>query len=182
MWAFPGKQLLFMGSELADEREWSEQRGLDWTLRRDPAHAGVARLVRDLNLAYRDADALWTQDTTPEGFGWILGDDAGHNTFAFERRGADGSILVCVANFASVPHEAYRVGLPQGGAWREVINTDAAAYGGSGVGNLGTVTADDVVWHGRPASAALRIPPLGALWLRPESSSATQQGEGGPRR
>jgi 1,4-alpha-glucan branching enzyme len=174
MWAFPGKQLLFMGSELADEREWSEQRGLDWTLRRDPAHAGVARLVRDLNLAYRDADALWTQDTTPEGFGWILGDDAGHNTFAFERRGADGSVLVCVANFAAVPHEAYRVGLPRGGTWREVINTDAAAYGGSGVGNLGTLTADDVVWHGRPASAALRIPPLGALWLRPTGDTPSR--------
>jgi 1,4-alpha-glucan branching enzyme len=167
MWAHPGKQLLFMGCELADEREWSEERGLDWALERDPAHAGVTRLVRDLNRVYCQDGALWTQDTTPHGFAWIVPDDATRNTFAFERIGADGSRLVCVANFAAIPHEGYRLGLPLGGTWHEIINTDADCYGGSGVGNLGTIRADDVAAHGHAASASLRIPPLGALWLRP---------------
>jgi 1,4-alpha-glucan branching enzyme len=156
-----------MGTELADGREWSEQRGLDWDLRRDPAHAGVARLVGDLNRAYRSNPALWSQDTTPDGFRWIVGDDSYHNTFAFERTATDGSVLVCVVNFAAVPQENYRIGMPCGGTWREVLNTDADTYGGSGVGNLGTVHTEEVPWHGRPASAALRVPPLGALWLRP---------------
>jgi 1,4-alpha-glucan branching enzyme len=167
MWSFPGKQLLFMGIELADEEEWSEQRGLNWGLLDDPAHRGVSDLVRDLNTAYRGDPALWSQDTTPDGFDWIVGDDAANNTFAFQRRSADGSVLVCVANFAAIPHENYRIGLPRGGTWKEIINTDAEHYGGSGVGNLGTVHADDFGAHGLPASATLTVPPLGALWLRP---------------
>ena len=167
MWSFPGKQLLFMGSELADGREWSEQRGLDWSMLDDPAHAGVAQLVADLNAAYRLESALWSQDTTPEGFSWIVGDDNQRNVFAFERIGAGGERLVCVTNFSAVPHEDYRIGLPKAGRWREIINTDSAAYGGSGVGNLGSVEAAPIPWHGREASATLRIPPLGAVWLRP---------------
>jgi 1,4-alpha-glucan branching enzyme len=168
MWAHPGKQLLFMGCELGDPREWSERRGLDWDLLADPDRAGVRRLVRDLNRVYRADSALWSQDTRPAGFGWIIGDDAAHNTFAFQRMGVDGSVLVCVVNFAAVPHEGYRVGLPRAGPWREVINTDAAVYGGSDVGNLGVVHAAAPGWHGLPASAVLRLPPLGALWLRPD--------------
>jgi len=167
MWAHPGKQLLFMGCELADDREWSEVRGLDWGLLEDPARDGVRRLVIDLNRAYRQTSALWSLDTSPDGFRWITCDDAQRNTIAFLRIGADGSQLVCVANFSAVPHEGYRVGLPSAGAWSEVINTDADCYGGSGVGNLGTVYAQDVSWHGLPASATLRVPPLGVLWLRP---------------
>ncbi|MEV4756646.1 1,4-alpha-glucan branching protein GlgB [Micromonospora sp. NPDC049559] len=167
MWAHPGKQLLFMGCELGDEHEWSADRGLDWRLLDDPARAGLQRLVRDLNTVYRDVPALWSQDTVPNGFRWIVGDDRDNNTVAFVRIAADGSTLVCVANFAAVPHDDYRVGLPSGGTWREVLNTDADLYGGSGVGNLGQVTAEDVPWHGMPASAALRVPPLGVLWLRP---------------
>jgi 1,4-alpha-glucan branching enzyme len=167
MFSFPGKQLLFMGIELADEEEWSEQRGLNWGLLDDPAHRGVSDLVRDLNTAYRGDPALWSQDTTPDGFDWIVGDDAANNTFAFQRRSADGSVLVCVANFAAIPHENYRLGLPRGGTWKEIINTDAEHYGGSGVGNLGAVYADDFGAHGLPASATLTVPPLGALWLRP---------------
>jgi 1,4-alpha-glucan branching enzyme len=168
MWSFPGKQLLFMGCELADDQEWSEQRGLDWGLRDDPAHAGVSRLVADLNRAYRETPALWSQDTDPAGFRWIIADDAQDNTFAFARTGADGSILICLVNFAAVPHDNFRVGLPQAGTWREVVNTDAEIYGGSNVGNLGSVHAEDVGAHGLPASAVLRLPPLGALWLRPQ--------------
>ncbi len=169
MWAHPGKQLLFMGCELADEREWSEEHGLDWGLLGDPAHAGVQRLVRDLNAGYRAHPALWSQDTSPAGFHWINADDAPHNTFAFARTGTDGGLVVCVVNFAGVPHEGYRLGLPHAGAWQEILNTDAEVYGGSGVGNLGTVHGEDVPWQGQPASAVVRVPPLGALWLRPQA-------------
>jgi 1,4-alpha-glucan branching enzyme len=167
MWAFPGKQLLFMGAELGDEHEWSEERGLDWGLRYDPMHAGMTDLVRDLNLVYRDESPLWMQDTAPEGFGWLVADDAGNNVFAFQRIAPDGTRLVCVANFAAVPHEGYRLGVPTAGAWDEVINTDAEGYGGSGVGNLGRVVAEDRPSHGQPASLTVRVPPLGAIWLRP---------------
>ena len=166
MWAHPGKQLLFMGCELADDREWSEERGLDWYLVHDPARAGVQRLVADLNAVYRKTPALWAQDTEPAGFRWIAGDDVANNTVSFIRIAPDGATLVCVANFSAQPLEGYRVGLPAGGTWTEVINTDAHHYGGSGVGNLGAVHAEDVPWHGMMASAMLRVPPLGVLWLR----------------
>lgn len=166
MWAHPGKQLLFMGCELADDREWSEERGLDWYLVHDPARAGVQRLVGDLNRVYRATPALWAQDTEPAGFRWIAGDDVANNTVSFIRIAPDGATLVCVANFSALPLEGYRVGLPAGGTWTELLNTDAHHYGGSGVGNLGAVHAEDVPWHGMPASAALRVPPLGVLWLR----------------
>jgi 1,4-alpha-glucan branching enzyme len=167
MWAHPGKQLLFMGCELGDEREWSETRGLDWGLLDDPARAGIQHLVRDLNRTYRSQAALWSRDVTSDGFSWIVADDAAGNTVVFSRTGTDGSALVCVVNFAAVPHEGYRIGLPTPGPWRELINTDAEHYGGSGVGNLGTVVAEAVPRHGQPASATLRVPPLGALWLLP---------------
>ena len=169
MWAFPGKQLVFMGSELGDDREWNEGTGLPWWLLDDPAHAGVQRALRDLNTIYRDSPALWTQDTTPSGFRWIDPDDAPRNTFSFLRYGSGGETLACVVNFAAIPHEGYRLGLPAAGRWREVINTDAELYGGSGVGNMGIVEATDRhPAHGLPASALLRVPPLGALWLVPE--------------
>ncbi|MET8267756.1 1,4-alpha-glucan branching protein GlgB [Micromonospora arida] len=166
MWAHPGKQLLFMGSEMADDREWSEERGLDWYLLHDPARAGVQRLVGDLNRVYRDTPALWAQDTEPAGFRWIAGDDVANNTVSFVRIAPDGSTLVCVANFSASPLHDYRIGLPAGGTWQEVLNTDAHHYGGSGVGNLGEVRAENVPWHGMVASAALQVPPLGAVWLR----------------
>ncbi|SCL32675.1 1,4-alpha-glucan branching enzyme [Micromonospora nigra] len=167
MWAHPGKQLLFMGCELADDREWSEERGLDWHLLHDPARAGVQRLVGDLNRVYRDTPALWAQDTTPAGFRWLAGDDVANNAISFVRIAPDGATLVCVVNFSARPLDDYRIGLPAGGAWAEVLNTDAHHYGGSGVGNLGGVHAESVPWHGLPASVALQVPPLGALWLRP---------------
>ena len=167
MWAHPGKQLLFMGCELGGEQEWSEEWGLDWGVLGDPARAGIQRLVRDLNAAYRAHPALWTRDVSPDGFRWINADDAANNTFAFLRVGDDGSLVACVANFAGVPHEGYRLGLPRTGRWQEIVNTDADHYGGSGVGNLGEVHAEDVPWQGQPASAVVRVPPLGVLWLRP---------------
>jgi 1,4-alpha-glucan branching enzyme len=152
---------------LADGQEWSEQRGLNWGLLQDPDHAGMARLVADLNEAYRGEPALWSRDNSPDGFRWTVGDDQHHNLFVYERIGTAGQILVCVVNFAAVAHDGYRIGLPQPGRWNELINTDADTYGGSGVGNLGSFVAEQVAWHGRPASASIRIPPLGALWLRP---------------
>jgi 1,4-alpha-glucan branching enzyme len=170
MWAHPGKQLLFMGSEFAQEAEWSESRSLDWWLLDQPVHAGLLELVRDLNAVYRETPALWDRDSQPAGFEWIDANDTVHNVLSFIRKDAKGNPLVCVVNFAGTPHEGYRVGLPTTGGWEESLNTDAERYGGSGVGNLGRVEAEDVEWHGRPASAVLRVPPLGALWLRPASS------------
>ncbi|MGH3322355.1 MAG: 1,4-alpha-glucan branching protein GlgB [Streptosporangiaceae bacterium] len=167
MWAHPGKQLLFMGGELAQEREWSEERSLDWELLDDGGHRGVQDLVRDLNRCYRRTAALWARDSDPSGFAWIDADDAAGNMLSFLRWGPDGSAIACVVNFAGMPHEGYRVGLPYAGTWQEVLNTDAEAYGGSGVGNLGAVRAESVSWHGQPASVILRVPPLGALWLSP---------------
>jgi 1,4-alpha-glucan branching enzyme len=177
MWAHPGKQLLFMGGEFGQGDEWSEQVGLEWHLLQYPSHAGVQQLVRDLNSAYLTHPALWQQDSDPAGFEWIDANDRSGNVLSFLRYGADGTALACVCNFAATPHYDYRLGLPSGGPWTELINTDAEAYGGSGVGNLGTVAATtDAPWHGRPASAALTIPPLAVLWLAPEDPAEIADG------
>jgi 1,4-alpha-glucan branching enzyme len=170
MWAHPGKQLLFMGIELGQEAEWSESRSLDWWLEETPWHAGLQQLVRDLNRRYREQPALWQRDFEPSGFEWIDANDASNNTFSFLRWDAERRRpVVCIVNFSGVPDEGHRVGLPSAGVWRELLNTDAEQYGGSGVGNLGSVTAEEIPWHGRPASAQLRVPPLGAVWLVPEA-------------
>jgi 1,4-alpha-glucan branching enzyme len=181
-WAHPGKQLLFMGSEFGQDAEWSEQVGLDWEALDPQArggdaefHRGVQRLVIDLNQVYRESPALWSQDFRPLGFNWIDAGDSGGNVLSFLRfadegaTGAGARTVACVANFSGGPHHDYRIGLPAAGRWREVINTDAAGYGGSGVGNLGAVEAVSEPWHGQPASASFTLPPLGVLWLAPES-------------
>ena len=166
MWAHPGKQLLFMGQELGQVREWSEERSLDWELLDDPLHAGVARLVADLNAVYRDHPALWAADTDPAGFSWIDANDSAGNVFSFVRQGPPGTPeLACVANFAGIVHDRYRIGLPKAGRWREVLNTDADLYGGDGAGNYGSVFAASVSTHGRPASAEMTLPASGVLWL-----------------
>ena len=134
-------------------------------------HSGVQRLVRDLNAVYRESPALWTQDYVPDGFGWIDSNDAHGNVLSFLRFGDQEHgvpVLACIANFSAMPHENYRVGLPLAGRWREVLNTDATGYGGSGMGNLGVVQAIPKPWHGRPASASIVLPPLSVLWLTPE--------------
>jgi 1,4-alpha-glucan branching enzyme len=176
MWAHPGKQLLFMGQEFGQAREWSEQRSLDWESLADPLHGGIKTMVGDMNRAYRAHPALWTRDVSPEGFSWIDANDTAGNVFSFLRHGVDAdgkpTVLACVANFSGSAREDYRVGLPFAGRWREVLNTDAEAYGGSGVGNLGAVEAEQHVWHGRPASARLRLPPSGVLWLARSPSRA----------
>jgi len=166
MWAHPGKQLLFMGQEFGQGGEWAESRSLDWWLLDSPEHRGILRLVSDLNRVYRETPALWQLDTSPAGFHWIDANDAAGNVYSFLRFAADGSAIACVANFAAVPHEGYRIGLPFAGRWDEVINTDAEVYFGSGVGNFGHVQALSEGWHAQPASATVRVPPLGAVWLR----------------
>ncbi|MCS5505886.1 1,4-alpha-glucan branching protein GlgB [Curtobacterium flaccumfaciens] len=164
MWAHPGKQLLFMGQEFAQPSEWSEAKGLDWWLLDQPGHRGVQDLVAELNRVYKDSPALWTHDSTADGFEWLEGGDAPHSTLGFLRKDGDDRVAVFV-NFSGVPVER-RFGLPTAGEWHEVLNTDAAEYGGSGVGNLGVVNAEDTPWAGRPASAHLVVPPLGAVWLK----------------
>jgi 1,4-alpha-glucan branching enzyme len=171
MWAHPGKQLLFMGSEFGQGTEWSETNGLDWWMLQYDQHAGVQRLMRDVNSTYRSLPALWSQDAVPEGFAWIDSNDAHGNVVSFLRFGSQEHgvpVLACVANFSAMPHSDYRVGLPLAGRWREALNTDAADYGGSGLGNLGTVHAIPKPWHGRPASASIVLPPLSVIWLTPE--------------
>ncbi|MEV6255949.1 1,4-alpha-glucan branching protein GlgB [Nocardia sp. NPDC051929] len=167
MWAHPGKQLLFMGQDFGQFREWSHDRGLDWHERDNPLHQGITTLVRDLNAVYRAHPALWSQDTTPGGYAWIEADDRANNVLAFLRYGSDGSVVACVYNFSGSAHDAYRIGLPHAGSWLEILNSDAADYGGSGLGNLGEVTASAEPWHDRPASATVTLAPHGAVWLRP---------------
>jgi 1,4-alpha-glucan branching enzyme len=169
MWAHPGKKLLFMGGELGQEGEWNHNVSLEWHLLDRPEHAGVQRLVRDLNAVYRAEPALYEVDFEPQGFRWLDANDVQRNVVAFLRVDADGDRAVaCLANLSPVPREQYRVGLPHGGRWREVINTDSELYGGSNVGNLGGVDAEHTPWQGQPYSAELTLPPLGVLWLAPE--------------
>jgi 1,4-alpha-glucan branching enzyme len=170
MWAHPGKKLLFMGGELAQEREWNDATSLDWHLLEHAGHAGIQSLVRDLNRIYRSEPALHEIDFEPAGFEWIEPNDADRNVLAFTRRPkGDGRPVVCVCNLSPVPREAYRLGLPRGGRWRELLNTDSTFYGGSDVGNLGAIVANGPAWHERPQSAELRLPPLGVVWLVPEA-------------
>jgi 1,4-alpha-glucan branching enzyme len=166
MWAHPGKQLLFMGTEFGQPSEWSEERGLDWWILDQPVHAGLHRLVTKLNAVYTAEPALWLRDNEPGGFEWLDAGDAEHNTVSFLRWDADGNAIAVILNFSGAPVGPRRVGLPFAGTWDEVVNTDAVEYGGSGVGNLGAVTATDLPWDGRPASAELTLPPLAGLWLK----------------
>ncbi|WP_433477725.1 1,4-alpha-glucan branching protein GlgB [Spirillospora sp. CA-142024] len=177
MWSHPGKQLLFMGQEFGQGAEWAEERPLDWWLLDNAAegahHVGLQKLVRELNRTYQAESALWTRDSDHEGFRWIDGNDAGGNTLSYLRygtpqAGGEPPVVACVINFAGSPHEDYRLGLPRAGGWRELVNTDAYEYGGSGVGNLGRVEATAEPCHGLPASTVMRVPPLGAVWLVPE--------------
>ncbi|GAA3869258.1 1,4-alpha-glucan branching protein GlgB [Leifsonia kafniensis] len=166
MWAHPGKQLLFMGQEFGQRSEWSEQRGLDWWMLDQPDHRGLFTLVGQLNRSYRENRALWALDNDAAGFEWLDGGAAADNVVSFLRWDDQGNPIACLFNFSGAPHTDYRVGLPFAGVWSEILNTDAAEYGGSGVGNLGQVEAVTESWAGRPASATLTLPPLGGLWLR----------------
>ncbi|WP_062386318.1 1,4-alpha-glucan branching protein GlgB [Demequina iriomotensis] len=166
-WTHPGKQLLFMGCEFGQYAEWSEGRSLDWWHLEDRLHEGVRRMVADLNGLYKGAPELFERDSDAGGFRWIDADDSRRNTLAYLRLDDAGNPLAVVVNFAGVPHERYALPLPLAGGWDEVFNTDAEAYGGSGVGNLGHVEAHARTMHGFPAVAEIRVPPLGAVVLRP---------------
>ncbi|MCL1900027.1 MAG: 1,4-alpha-glucan branching protein GlgB, partial [Promicromonosporaceae bacterium] len=170
MWTHPGKQLLFMGSEFGQDAEWNESVGLDWWLLDYAPHQQLQALVRDLNRLYKATPQLWERDFTPDGFEWLDANDADRNTLAYLRKDAAGNPIAVVVNFAGNPHEGYRLPLPFGGVWKEVLNTDAADYGGSGVGNFGQVTAEPAPHYGRSHSASVRVPPLGAIVLVPEGS------------
>jgi 1,4-alpha-glucan branching enzyme len=172
MWAHPGKKLLFMGSEFAQEAEWSHERSLDWHLLENREHAAMQSLVRDLNRAYRAEPALWEQDFTPEGFSWLEPNDAENSVIAFARATKKGErILVFVANLTPVPRTNYRLGLPRPGRWRELVNSDAGLYGGSDMGNLGGIDAEPLGSGGQPFSAELTLPPLAGIWLVPEDQA-----------
>jgi 1,4-alpha-glucan branching enzyme len=166
MWAHPGKQLLFMGSEFGQPAEWSEERSLDWWILDQPAHRGLLNLVGQLNRVYRAEGALWQQDFTSAGFEWLDAGDSQHNVVSFLRWSTDGQPIAVLMNFSGNPVGPYRVGLPFAGEWEEILNTDAQEFGGSGVGNFGVVHAMDEPWSGRPASAELTLPPLAGLWLK----------------
>jgi 1,4-alpha-glucan branching enzyme len=169
MWSHPGKKLLFMGQEFAQEAEWSHERSLDWHLLEEGDKSGIQSLVRDLNRAYRDEPALWEVDFDPVGFYWIEPNDSDSNVVVFARASKDQErVLITAMNLAPVVRGPYRIGLPRAGRWKELINTDAEQYGGSGVGNMGSVEAEPIPWHGQPFSAEVMLPPLAALWLVPD--------------
>jgi 1,4-alpha-glucan branching enzyme len=169
MWSHPGKKLLFMGCEIAQPHEWNHDAELDWSLLGDPAHAGVQRLVGDLNRLYSAEPALHRRDAEPEGFRWLVGDDRANSVFAFLRQGSEGDApVLVVCNMTPVPRHGYRVGVPRAGRWREIANTDSRFYGGSDLGNDGAVVAHDQPSHGEGQSVLLTLPPLATVMLRAE--------------
>jgi 1,4-alpha-glucan branching enzyme len=161
MWGYPGKKLLFMGQEFAQAREWDENRALDWELLEAPAHAGVRQLVRDLNRVYREKPALHARDCEGEGFSWAVVDDKANAVFAWSRHAPDANPVLVMANMTPVPRNGYRLPVPRDGRWQEIINSDARHYGGSGVGNLGTVMAAE-------GHLVLTLPPLATIMLEHE--------------
>ncbi len=178
MWAFPGKQLVFMGCEFGQRPEWDEDHSLEWWVADLEGHAGLQRLFRDLNEMYRTHPALWKLDSEPEGFRWINSDDVGANTFSWLRFDGQGQEIAAVINFSSEPWTQHRIGLPHAGTWTEIFNSDAAAYDGTGsFGNMGQITAQPDEYHGFPASAEIVIPPLAAVFFqyKPEHVTAPKK-------
>jgi 1,4-alpha-glucan branching enzyme len=170
MWGYPGKKLLFMGQELAPWDEWSEARSLDWNLLEHAPHRGVQALVRDLNHVYRGTPALHARDCEPDGFEWLIADDKENSVFAWARHSGEGHpIVVVISNFTPVPRTGYAMPMPVAGRWREIVNTDAQPYGGSGMGNMGAVTAEPEPLNGKPAQAMVTLPPLSTLYFMQDS-------------
>jgi 1,4-alpha-glucan branching enzyme len=166
MWAYPGKKLLFMGQEWAPWTEWSEARALDWHLLSGAPHQGMQNLVRTLNQLYTKHPALHARDCEPEGFEWLVADDHENSVFAWARHAGNGKApVVCITNFTPILRENYTLPLPKAGKWREVLNTDAEAYWGTGRGNLGGIVAHNEPSHGKPASARITLPPLATVYL-----------------
>ena len=167
MWAHPGKKLLFMGSEFAQNDEWRESQSLDWHLTQYGEHNGVQKLIADINSGYRNNPALWQKDVLTDGFQWLIGDDGAGNTLAFARWAEDGSCLISVTNFSPVPHEHYRLPVPANGKWHEILNTDDPRYGGSGVTNSSLRLVKEE-HRGQPFSIVMKLPPLATVWLKVE--------------
>ncbi|MCF8208727.1 MAG: 1,4-alpha-glucan branching protein GlgB [Rhodoferax sp.] len=167
MFGHPGKKLLFMGCEFAQEREWNHDLSLDWHLLNNPQHAGIQNLVRDLNRLYQNTPALYQRDFTPNGFEWIDHDDAEHSVLSFIRHGDDpSSLMVVVCNFTPAVRESYRIGIPHAGNYRECLNTDSSHYGGSNIGTpLGRARAEPKPWHGKPYSIVLNLGPLSTVMI-----------------
>jgi 1,4-alpha-glucan branching enzyme len=167
MWAHPGKKLLFMGGEFGQWNEWSEARSLDWHLLEHGHHRQLASYVAALNEAYRREGALFETDFHPQGFQWIQADASEPSVYAFVRRGRNPwREIVCVANLTPVVRHDYRIGVPAGGWWGEILNSDDEQFGGSGVSNA-PMKADRRPWDNQPGSLALTLPPLGVVWLAP---------------
>ncbi len=172
MYAQPGKKLLFMGCEFGQGAEWNHDSQLEWHLLDDDAHRGLQRWVRDLNTLYRGDPCLHELDCSPHGFEWIDCNDTDQSTLSFLRRGSrPDEAIVVVLNFTPVPRHNYRLGVPWGGHWRELLNSDAPLYGGSGQGNLGGLDATPVAFHGRPSSLTLTLPPLALLAFKGQRPS-----------
>jgi len=171
MYAQTGKKLIFMGGEFGQWREWNHDDSLDWHLLDSPMHAGVQRWVEDLNRLYRDEVALHELDADPSGFEWVDANDSQNSVLTFLRKGrAPGDVMLVACNFTPVPCANYLTGVPVGGTWREVLNSDSERYGGSNWGNLGTLEAVPVSVHGRPRALNLTLPPLGCLFVKSEAA------------
>jgi 1,4-alpha-glucan branching enzyme len=187
MFGHPGKQLLFMGDEFGQWREWDHDRSLDWHLLGQPRHAGLQRWVRDLNTLYRGEPSLWQRDGSPDGFEWIDCNDHERSLVSFVRRAADATdLLLFVCNFTPVPRQNYRVGAPVEGHWAEVLNSDATLYGGSGMGNFGGADTTPLPMHGRSWSLNVTLPPLSVVVFRAprptDAASPAPDGSGGGAR
>ncbi len=177
MYGQPGKKLLFMGGEFGQWGEWDHERGLDWRALEGELQRKLQRWVADLNRLLRAEPALHERDFSPSGFAWIDCNDADASIISFLRRGAaDGDQVAVVANFTPVPRSAYRIGVPHGGFWQELLNSDSDIYGGSGIGNLGGIEAEPIPFHSQPFSVSLTLPPLSILFLGTRSPSAASQG------
>ena len=177
MYGHPGKKLLFMGAEIAQEREWNHDQSLDWHLLQQPRHQGIQTLVQDLNRVYRDTAALHELDFRAEGFEWIDWQDADSSVLCWLRRANDDSFVICISNFTPLVREAYRVGVPQPGPYSELLNTDAEKYGGSGVNVSGEIHTEEVAAHGRYYSLQIDLPPLATLMLIKQDPPNGENGE-----
>jgi 1,4-alpha-glucan branching enzyme len=166
MWGHPGKKLLFMGGEFAQEREWNHDRELDWPSLDDPPHAGVQRVVRDLNQLYVSEPALHQRDCDGRGFMWTVGDDLSNSVYAFVRTAENGPSILVISNMTPVPRHDYRIGVPHAGVWREIFNSDSDYYWGSNIGNAGRVETSAIAAHGHAQSVQLVLPPLATIFLR----------------
>jgi 1,4-alpha-glucan branching enzyme len=172
MWAHPGKKLLFMGGELGQWREWSDDQSLDWHLLDEDEHRGVRQLVGDLNRLLTEHPALYELDVEPRGFQWIDVDNALENIVAFMRLSSTGDHVVCVCNFSAAPRHGYRFGLPDKGTYQLILNTDSVYYGGSNTLNVNSLESEEQPWHQRPYSASIDLPPLTALWFTTPSKES----------